>query len=67
MMATAKEASASKEVEQLKSRLKTTWSTGDYDRFSRFMKKDAELFFRRLGVAPGTKLLDVACGAGNSL
>jgi len=64
MMANAKEGSASKEFEQLKSRLKTTWSTGDYDRFSRFMEKDAELFFRRLGVAPGTKLLDVACGAG---
>jgi ubiquinone/menaquinone biosynthesis C-methylase UbiE len=38
--------------------------TGDYDLFSRFMRKDAERFFRRLGVTPGTRLLDVACGAG---
>ena len=52
------------EFDALKSRLKTTWMTGDYDRFSRFMEKDAEQFFLRLGVAPGTRLLDVGCGAG---
>jgi SAM-dependent methyltransferase len=38
--------------------------TGDYDLFSRFMEKDAELFFQRLGVTPGIRLLDVGCGAG---
>ena len=49
---------------QLKTRLKATWMTGDYDVFSRFMEKDARDFFARLGVAPGTTLLDVGCGAG---
>ena len=52
------------ELDALKSRLKTTWMTGDYDRFARFMEKDAEQFFQRLGIAPGTRLLDVGCGAG---
>ena len=54
----------SKEFDELKVRLKTIWMTGDYDRFSRFMDKDAEQFFRRLGVESGTRLLDVGCGAG---
>jgi SAM-dependent methyltransferase len=64
MNATAKEAQTTKELEQLKARLKTTWMTGDYDTFSRFMESDAEQFFQRLGVTPGTRLLDVGCGAG---
>ena len=64
MNAIAKETQESAEFAQLKSRLKTTWMTGDYDLFSRFMQKDAELFFQRLGVKPGTRLLDVGCGAG---
>ena len=64
MSAIAKEAQTSSEFEQLKARLKTTWMTGDYDAFSRYMEKDAEQFFRRLGIARGTRLLDVGCGAG---
>lgn len=63
-MGATHEVPAGKELEQLKSRLKTTWSTGDYDRFSRFMEKDAELFYQGLRIAPGTRLLDVGCGAG---
>src|SRR4029450_7547242 len=64
MSATAKETESRKEFEQLKTRLKTTWMTGDYDLFSRFMEKDAEVFFKRLGIKPGMKVLDVGCGAG---
>jgi ubiquinone/menaquinone biosynthesis C-methylase UbiE len=64
MNAIVKETRATQEFDQLKARLKTTWMTGDYDRFSRFMEKDAERFFARLGVTPGTRLLDVGCGAG---
>jgi ubiquinone/menaquinone biosynthesis C-methylase UbiE len=64
MSTITKDTSTDKDFEQLKARLKATWMTGDYDLFSRFMEKDAEQFFRRLGVAPGTRLLDVGCGAG---
>ena len=64
MSAIEKELEASNEFEQLKARLKVTWMAGDYDLFSRFMENDAVLFFRRLGVGKGTKLLDVGCGSG---
>ena len=64
MNAVAKDTLAEKEFDQLKARLKTTWMTGDYDLFSRFMEKDAEQFFTELNVKPGSRLLDVACGAG---
>jgi len=64
MNAIARETQTNREFDELKTRLKTTWMTGDYDLFSRFMEKDAEQFFRRLGVTPGTRLLDVGCGAG---
>jgi SAM-dependent methyltransferase len=64
MNATAIASQANNELDELKSRLKATWMTGDYDLFARYMEKGAEEFFERLGVAPGTRLLDVACGAG---
>ena len=49
MNAIAQEIQTSNEFDQLKTRLKATWMTGDYDLFSRFMEKDAEQFFQRLG------------------
>jgi ubiquinone/menaquinone biosynthesis C-methylase UbiE len=64
MNAIATETRTTPELLQLKSRLKTTWMTGDYDLFSRYMEKESEPFFRRLHVTPGTRLLDVGCGAG---
>jgi SAM-dependent methyltransferase len=51
-------------LEELKTRLRNTWATGDYGRFSRYMERDAEAFYRRLPIKPGAELLDVACGAG---
>jgi SAM-dependent methyltransferase len=64
MSAIAKEILTTADLDQLKSRLKSTWMTGDYDVFARYMEKDAEVFYQRLGITPGTSLLDVGCGAG---
>src|SRR5512132_1435736 len=64
MSVTPQKEQANSDFDQLKGRLKTTWMTGDYDVFSRYMEKDAERFFQRLGIKPGTRLLDVGCGAG---
>jgi ubiquinone/menaquinone biosynthesis C-methylase UbiE len=53
-----------REIEDVKSQLRTTWMAGDYDRFSRYMENEARAFYERLRVPPGSKLLDVACGSG---
>ncbi len=52
------------EMSTLKSRLKTTWESGDYGIFAKYLEKGALEFFDRLDIAPGTRLLDIACGAG---
>ena len=48
----------------LKTRLKATWMAGDYGRFAKYLEPGALEFLERLAVAPGTRMLDVACGAG---
>ena len=50
--------------DEVKTRLRNTWMTGDYGRFSRYMERDAEAFYRRLPIQPCAQLLDVGCGAG---
>jgi SAM-dependent methyltransferase len=55
---------ATADIDTLKARLKATWMAGNYDFFSRFMESSAVEFLDRLGIAPGTSLLDVACGSG---
>src|SRR5260370_37756276 len=52
------------EIIGLKSRLKETWTAGDYDRFSRYMEQGARIFYEQLDVPAGCQLLDVACGSG---
>lgn len=54
----------SPEMSTLKTRLKATWEAGDYGVFAQYLEKGALEFFDRLKIAPGTRLLDVACGAG---
>ena len=52
------------EMTALKTRLKTTWESGDYGVFAKYLEKGALEFFERLNIPSGTRLLDVACGAG---
>lgn len=52
------------EMQALKARLKAVWSAGDYGVFAKYLEPGALEFYGRLGIAPGTALLDVGCGAG---
>ncbi|MBI3431624.1 MAG: class I SAM-dependent methyltransferase, partial [Hydrogenophilales bacterium] len=52
------------EMEALKTRLKAMWMAGDYAHFSTYLEPGAMKFLRRLQLAPGERVLDVACGAG---
>ena len=52
------------EMDALKARLKSTWTAGNYDYFSRYMESSAVQFLDRLDVPAGSSVLDVACGSG---
>lgn len=52
------------EMEALKARLKATWMSGDYGHFAQYLETGARQFLDRLAIEPGSRMLDVACGAG---
>jgi ubiquinone/menaquinone biosynthesis C-methylase UbiE len=52
------------DMESLKIRLKATWMSGDYGHFATYLEPGARQILARLRVEPGSRMLDVACGAG---
>jgi SAM-dependent methyltransferase len=52
------------EMEALKARLKATWMSGDYGHFATYLEAGALEFLSRIPIEPGTRILDVASGAG---
>jgi ubiquinone/menaquinone biosynthesis C-methylase UbiE len=54
------------EMEALKTKLKATWSAGDFGQIAQAYLSDAAEFIERLNLQPGEKVLDVACGAGST-
>jgi SAM-dependent methyltransferase len=54
------------EMEALKARLKTTWMSGDYGHFAKYLEPGALEFLSRIPIEPGARVLDVACGAGQT-
>lgn len=57
--------SSNPEMESLKTRLKATWMAGDFGQVAKHIETSAEEFIARLGLRPGERVLDVACGSGN--
>ena len=59
-------AELSPEMEALKTRLKATWMSGDYGHFATYLEPGAREFLSRIPIEPGVRVLDVACGAGQT-
>lgn len=53
------------DIDALKTRLKATWMAGDFGLIAKSYEAGAAEFVRRLGLASGARVLDVACGTGN--
>lgn len=56
----------SSEMTALKTKLRATWIAGDFGQIARYYASEAEDFIKRLNLTPGMKVLDVACGTGNT-
>jgi ubiquinone/menaquinone biosynthesis C-methylase UbiE len=56
----------SPEYAQLKSRMKASWMAGDFGQIATYSAKGSEEFVGRTEIRPGCRVLDVACGTGNS-
>ena len=54
------------EMEALKTRLKATWMSGNYGHFATYLEPGALEFLSRIPIEPGVRILDVACGAGQT-
>jgi ubiquinone/menaquinone biosynthesis C-methylase UbiE len=54
------------EFVELKQRLKKTWMSGDYAIFATYLEEGAMDFLSFCKISPGVKVLDIACGAGQT-
>jgi len=54
------------EMETLKTKLRATWMAGDFGVIARMIEKGGDDFVDNIGIKSGTKVLDVACGTGNT-
>jgi SAM-dependent methyltransferase len=54
------------DMEALKGKLKATWMAGDFGVIARMIERGGDDFVESVGIKPGMKVLDVACGTGNT-
>lgn len=58
--------SVAPQFDQLKSSLKASWMAGDFGEVAKHAAHEGEAFVARLGLKPDQRVLDVACGTGNT-
>ena len=51
---------------KLKTQMRATWMAGDFGVIAQYTAKTAEAFVSRLSIQRGSRVLDVACGTGNT-
>jgi SAM-dependent methyltransferase len=53
-------------IDEIKSNMRSTWMAGDFGVIARNISGDAEAFIARLAIPAGSRVLDIACGTGNT-
>ncbi|MEA3413726.1 MAG: class I SAM-dependent methyltransferase [Pseudomonadota bacterium] len=53
-------------LDAIKTRMRATWEDGDYASFASYMEPGAIDILRGWRIEPGTRLLDVGCGSGQT-
>lgn len=56
--------STTPDMDTIKARMKATWMAGDYGTFAKYMEPGALEILAGWRLEPGSRLLDVGCGAG---
>jgi len=53
-------------IEQIKANMRSTWMAGDFGMIAKTVSAGAEDFISHLNIPAGARVLDIACGTGNT-